>query len=282
MDLQLTDEQRCSPRASASCSHGARRRRLVPSSDRAALARAASSSARSRSAARRSSARSSSRSSRALSASASPPCRRRHGRAAPRRGSSSTAPRVRPRLGLAEPERSFAPAGPRRSLDGRPVRRDEVVGRRSRRRRRPRACRRARRTASRSRSSARAPGVELEPEPTLDPSHPRRQPSGSTARRPELVLAGDARRRRPVAAAAAVLAAAEAVGAAATVLALARDYAAQRRQFGHPIGSFQAVRHLLADMLVQHESSWSSVLYAAASLDEREPDSLRTAAIAKA
>jgi alkylation response protein AidB-like acyl-CoA dehydrogenase len=41
------------------------------------------------------------------------------------------------------------------------------------------------------------------------------------------------------------------------------------------------VRHLLADMYVQTESSWSSVLYAAASLDEDEPDALRTASIAK-
>jgi alkylation response protein AidB-like acyl-CoA dehydrogenase len=35
-------------------------------------------------------------------------------------------------------------------------------------------------------------------------------------------------------------------------------------------------------MYVKVESSWSSVLYAAASLDEQEPDSLRTASIAKA
>ena len=85
-----------------------------------------------------------------------------------------------------------------------------------------------------------------------------------------------------VAAIGAVLASAEAVGAAATVLELAREYATQRRQFGRSIGSFQAVRHLLADMYVKVESSWSSVLFAAASLDEREPDSLRTASIAKA
>ena len=85
-----------------------------------------------------------------------------------------------------------------------------------------------------------------------------------------------------VAAVAAVLASAEAVGAAAAVLDLAREYASQRRQFGATIGSFQAIRHLLADMVVGVESSWSSVLFAAASLDEEEPDDLRTAAVAKA
>ena len=52
------------------------------------------------------------------------------------------------------------------------------------------------------------------------------------------------------------------------VLRLARDYAAERRQFGRTIGSFQAVRHLLADLYVKTESSWSSVLYSAAALDE--------------
>ena len=125
-----------------------------------------------------------------------------------------------------------------------------------------------------------APGVELEPELTLDPS--QRQ---ATVRLDGVVperLLGSAMSVDRVAATAAVLAAAEAVGAAASVLTLARDYAAERRQFGHTIGSFQAVRHMLADMVVLTESSWSSVLYAAASLDEREPDSLRTAAIAKA
>jgi alkylation response protein AidB-like acyl-CoA dehydrogenase len=79
-----------------------------------------------------------------------------------------------------------------------------------------------------------------------------------------------------------VLVAAEAVGAAATMFELAREYASQRRQFGRTIGSFQAVRHLLADQYVQLESAWSSVLYAAASLDEREPDAARTVSIAKA
>jgi alkylation response protein AidB-like acyl-CoA dehydrogenase len=124
------------------------------------------------------------------------------------------------------------------------------------------------------------PAVELELAPTLDPSlRPATVRLDGAA--PERVL-GSTSSVDQVAATAAVLAAAEAVGAAASVLALARDYAAERRQFGHTIGSFQAVRHVLADMVVLTESSWSSVLYAAASLDEGEPDSLRTAAVAKA
>ena len=85
-----------------------------------------------------------------------------------------------------------------------------------------------------------------------------------------------------LAAVAGVLAAAEGVGAAASTLTLACEYATQRRQFGQTIGNFQAIRHLLAEMYVKVESSWSSVLYASASLDERALDGLRTASIAKA
>jgi hypothetical protein len=79
-----------------------------------------------------------------------------------------------------------------------------------------------------------------------------------------------------------VLASAEVVGAAATLHELAREYALQRHQFGHPIGSFQAVRHLLADMLVQLERLVVEHSRRA-SLDEQTPRTRRgPLAIAKA
>ena len=72
------------------------------------------------------------------------------------------------------------------------------------------------------------------------------------------------------------------MGAAERMLQDARDYAAERRQFGRTIGSYQALRHLLADMYVRRASAWSTVLYAAAALDDELPDAQQTAAIAKA
>jgi alkylation response protein AidB-like acyl-CoA dehydrogenase len=79
-----------------------------------------------------------------------------------------------------------------------------------------------------------------------------------------------------------LLAGAEAVGAAGRILEDARQYASERRQFGRTIGSNQALRHLLADMYVRHASSWSTVLYAAAALDDGVDDPELTASVAKA
>jgi alkylation response protein AidB-like acyl-CoA dehydrogenase len=126
----------------------------------------------------------------------------------------------------------------------------------------------------------RASEASIEPQPTLDerlaPARVRFEEAAVED------VAGDAQTIERIAAAGGVLASAEALGAAASILELAREYAVQRHQFGRPIGSFQAVRHILAEMFVQLESSWSSILYAAASLDEQTPDAARTAAIAKA
>ncbi|MEN8649239.1 acyl-CoA dehydrogenase family protein [Streptomyces sp. 21So2-11] len=62
--------------------------------------------------------------------------------------------------------------------------------------------------------------------------------------------------------AAAVLAA-EAVGAASQSLERTVDYVGAREQFGRPIGSFQAVKHRLADLYVQVQAARSAAYYAA-------------------
>ena len=81
---------------------------------------------------------------------------------------------------------------------------------------------------------------------------------------------------------AAILVAADALGASERMLKLAVDYSKQRRQFGRPSGSFQAVKHAAAQMLVTVESSMSIVCYAAQSAQEGLPERATHAAVAKA
>jgi alkylation response protein AidB-like acyl-CoA dehydrogenase len=81
---------------------------------------------------------------------------------------------------------------------------------------------------------------------------------------------------------AAVLVSADALGVAELMLEMAVEYAKQRHQFGVPIGSFQAVKHAAAEMLVQVESARSIVYLAAASVDAGHPESHLHAAAAKA
>ncbi|NKY61016.1 acyl-CoA dehydrogenase family protein [Nocardia flavorosea] len=56
--------------------------------------------------------------------------------------------------------------------------------------------------------------------------------------------------------------AADSLGGTGRVLDMAVDYAKVREQFGRPIGSFQAIKHMCASMLVELESSRSAVYYA--------------------
>jgi alkylation response protein AidB-like acyl-CoA dehydrogenase len=81
---------------------------------------------------------------------------------------------------------------------------------------------------------------------------------------------------------AAVLVAADSLGAAERMLDLAVEYSKQRHQFGVPIGSFQAVKHAAATMLVEVEAARSLVYYAAASVDAGHEDAVLHAAAAKA
>jgi alkylation response protein AidB-like acyl-CoA dehydrogenase len=65
-----------------------------------------------------------------------------------------------------------------------------------------------------------------------------------------------------------LVAAAEALGGAQSCLDRTIDYANQRIQFGRPIGSFQAYKHRLADMMIEIEQARSAVWWAACALDE--------------
>jgi alkylation response protein AidB-like acyl-CoA dehydrogenase len=76
---------------------------------------------------------------------------------------------------------------------------------------------------------------------------------------------------------AAVALAAEQAGGAARCLEMATSYAAERVQFGRPIGSFQAIKHKCADLLMEVESARSAALYAGWAAAEA-PDELPLAA----
>jgi alkylation response protein AidB-like acyl-CoA dehydrogenase len=80
----------------------------------------------------------------------------------------------------------------------------------------------------------------------------------------------------------AVGAAAEMLGAARRCLDMAVDYAKVREQFGQPIGSFQAIRHKCADMLLDVENSFAAVYYAAWALQNDGEDGPLAASVAKA
>jgi alkylation response protein AidB-like acyl-CoA dehydrogenase len=75
---------------------------------------------------------------------------------------------------------------------------------------------------------------------------------------------------------------AEMVGGMQWVLDTTVEYAKTRQQFGRPIGSFQAVQHMCADMLLLTESARSAAYYAAWTLTENDPAARAAISIAKA
>ncbi len=75
---------------------------------------------------------------------------------------------------------------------------------------------------------------------------------------------------------------AEMCGGAQQVLDMSVEYAKVREQFGKPIGSFQAIQHKCADMMVQVESSKSATYYAAWAVANDVEDAPLAAAMAKA
>jgi alkylation response protein AidB-like acyl-CoA dehydrogenase len=81
---------------------------------------------------------------------------------------------------------------------------------------------------------------------------------------------------------AAVALAAEQVGGAQKVLEMSVEYAKVRVQFGRPIGSFQAIKHKCADMLLEVESAKSAAYYAGWAASEDSDELPVVASLAKA
>ncbi|TCJ32601.1 acyl-CoA dehydrogenase family protein [Parafrankia sp. BMG5.11] len=128
-----------------------------------------------------------------------------------------------------------------------------------------------------------APGVHRVPRATLDQT--RRQADITFTAAPARLL-GEAGAARPVLEhvldLAAVAIATEQVGGAARVLDMAVDHARTRVQFGRPIGSFQAVKHKLADMHLGVESARSAAYHGLWAAADNLPDLPLAASLAKA
>ncbi len=113
------------------------------------------------------------------------------------------------------------------------------------------------------------PGVTIEPVAPFDFSRP-------LARVRVADVSGDVLTLPPVAELAATLAAAEAAGVARRTLTIAVEYAKVREQFGQPIGGFQAIKHLCAEMLCRAEAAEALAWDAAAG---QHPLSVASAAV---
>jgi alkylation response protein AidB-like acyl-CoA dehydrogenase len=131
---------------------------------------------------------------------------------------------------------------------------------------------------------AAAPGLTRTQLPTMDQT--RRLARVDLAQTPGVLVAapGDAEKLiGRLLQVAAVAVAAESLGGAERVLEMAVDYAKVRVQFGRPIGSFQAIKHKCADMLIQVESARSAVCLARQVLGDGQDSELPiAAALAKA
>ncbi|AXI48025.1 pimeloyl-CoA dehydrogenase small subunit [Sulfitobacter sp. SK012] len=82
-------------------------------------------------------------------------------------------------------------------------------------------------------------------------------------------------------AAASVAQCAETLGAMETACALTMDYLGTRKQFGRPIGTFQALAHRMSDLLIEMEQARSAVILAAGHLEDERADRERHISLAK-
>ncbi len=125
---------------------------------------------------------------------------------------------------------------------------------------------------------ARAPGVSIHPAAGMDGT--RKIAAVRFHDAPAEKLSNSAGLARGLAIATVALAA-ELVGGMQRTLDLTVEYAKARKQFGKPIGSFQAVQHHCADMYLETESARSAAYYAAWALAEHAPDAETAVSIAK-
>jgi len=121
-------------------------------------------------------------------------------------------------------------------------------------------------------------GVRIAPMAGMDPTRPLSVVTFENAPAERLPNPDGLARGLSVATTALV---AEMVGGMQRTLDITVEYAKTRKQFGKPIGGFQAVQHMCADMYLETESARSAAYYAAWALQERAPDADAAVSIAK-
>jgi len=129
-----------------------------------------------------------------------------------------------------------------------------------------------------------APGMVIELLASLDRTRRFARLTFDCAVSPDMVLGAPGSAGPAIARTLAIgsgLLAAEQTGAAQYCLDSTVDYVAQRIQFGRTIGSFQAVKHMLADMMLLVEASRSAAYYAAAAIDEDQGELQEACSIAR-
>jgi alkylation response protein AidB-like acyl-CoA dehydrogenase len=125
-----------------------------------------------------------------------------------------------------------------------------------------------------------APGIQIAPMKGMDFTRKIYSVTFSGTPAEPLGSAQPADLAKPLATATAALAA-ELAGGMQRVMEAAVGYAKTRKQFGKPIGSFQAVQHMCAEMYLETESARSAAYYAAWALSENAPDAAVAVSIAK-
>ena len=126
------------------------------------------------------------------------------------------------------------------------------------------------------------PGVTREMLKTLDPTRDAARLTFKDAPAERLGAAGEGfELLQQVLDRAAVLIAFEQTGGADRCLEMARDYALERYAFGRLIGSYQAIKHKLADMYVKNELARSNAYYGAWALNTNAPELPIAAAAAR-
>jgi len=126
------------------------------------------------------------------------------------------------------------------------------------------------------------PGVRRETLESIDGSRPQARLTFENAPAEILGAPGEALPvLRRVLDGAAVLMAFEQVGGAQAALDMAKAYALERYAFGRPIGSFQAIKHKLADVYVATELARSNAYYGAWALSREAPELPVAAAAAR-